>query len=324
VMAEVLEITQSALARWTQRQSAEKAHDNRRGRPEAVPAAARERIRACYKTHFGEWGPQILREWCLREGVGRWCAATMGQVIADLKETEERHKPHRRYEVTRTGVMWSEDGAGFRQSGRKWELLVAQDEHSRYKVGHRLVSGPAKEDDVVAYLEVAFREHGAPLVLKHDGAAIFHSKKMRELLAKWEVMDLTGPRYWPCYNGKKERSIRDIKSYERAMRRAGVRGTLQKRLDLTIADLNEDRPRPMLGGRTAREAYEQGWGELPSRALLKEEVRLQEKRLQAAATCRHQHRAARRRAIELVLSSHGLLRETGDVSHDFLADRRTD
>ena len=33
------------------------------------------------------------------------------------------------------------------------------------------------------------------------------------------VTELTGPRHYPQYNGKKERSMRDIKSYERAMRR---------------------------------------------------------------------------------------------------------
>jgi hypothetical protein len=323
-MAAVLEISEASLCRWTQRRGAAKPAAQRRGRPEAVPPDARERIRACYEAHFGEWGPQILHEWCLREGVGDWCASTISQVIADLKKSAERPKPRRRYEVTRTGVMWSEDGAGFRQRGQKRELVVAQDEHSRYKVNHRLVTGPAKEDDVVTYLGEAFARYGAPLVLKHDGGKIFHGAQMRDLLVRWEVLDLTGPAYWPAYNGKKERSIRDIKSYERAMRRAGVRGSLQGRLDLAIADLNEDRPRPMLGGRTAREAYAAGIGPLPSRSRLRKEVRLQERRLKAQSTCRSQERGARRRAIEMVLSSHGLLRETGDVSHDLLADPRTE
>jgi hypothetical protein len=323
-MAAVLKISEASLCRWTRRRGAAKPAANRRGRPEAVPLAARRRIRACYEAHFGEWGPQVLRRWCLREGVGDWCAATIAQVIADLRKSDVRPKPRRRYEVTRTNVMWSEDGTGFRQHRRKRELVVAQDEHSRYKVNHRLVTGPAQTTNVVAYLEEAFAKYGAPLVLKHDGGKIFHSERMRDLLARWEVLDLTGPAYWPVYNGKKERSIRDIKSYERAMRRYGVRGSLDDRIEATITDLNEDRPRPMLGGRTAREAYEAGIGPLPSRSRLRREVRLQERRLKAQATCRSQERGARRRAIEMVLSSHGLLRETGDVSHDFLADRWTD
>jgi hypothetical protein len=323
-MAEELGITLASLTRWRQRQTNGTSDgSNGRGRPQAVPAAARARIRACYEAHFGQWGPQVLKEWCLREGVGDWSATTINQVIADLKKTEEKPKARRRYEVTRSGVMWSEDGAGFRQRGRKWELVVAQDEHSRFKVNHRLVAGPAQETDVAEYLEEAFLKHGAPLVLKHDGGKIFHGQRIVELLARWEVLDLTGPAYWPPYNGKKERSIRDLKSYERAMRRHGVRGTLSDRLEAAVMDLNEDRPRPMLGGRTAREVFEEGRRPLPDRAILREEVRRETERLRSLATCRRQEQGARRRAIELVLSRHGLLQETGDVSHDFLAGRRT-
>ncbi len=57
------------------------------------------------------------------------------------------------------------------------------------------------------------------------------------------------------YNGKKERSIRDVKSYERTLRRSGLKLTLRQRLDEIIHDLNEERPRPVLGGRTAREVF---------------------------------------------------------------------
>jgi len=60
-------------------------------------------------------------------------------------------------------------------------------------------------------------------------------------LAEHQVIELTGPRRYPQYNGKQERSMRDIKSYERAMRRHGVKGRLIERLDTTIEDLNEHR-----------------------------------------------------------------------------------
>ena len=315
-MAEVLQISPASLSRWRQRQSRSRGADARCGRREVVPPSARARIRTCYQDHFCQWGPRVLAEWCRREDVGDWCPQTIAQVVADLRPSAEKPVATRRYEVTSTGVMWSEDGAGFGRGGRKHELLVAQDEHSRYKVNHRLVSGPAHEHDVATYLEAAFIAHGAPLILKHDGGKIFHSERVRRLLGKWGVLDLTGPAYWPCYNGKKERSIRDIKSYERAMRHHGVDGSLGDRLDAAIEDLNDVRPRPMLGGRTARESYEQGGSELPSRSKLKEEVRLETKRLRAAARSRREEKGARRRAIEVVLSSHGLLRETGGVSHD--------
>ena len=139
----------------------------------------------------------MLSSWAARKGLGTWCAATMDKVIADLKpEPEPRHVPVR-FEIAGPGVMWSEDGTGFTEWGNKCELLVVQDEYSRYKVNHRLADGPASEVDVLEYLSEAFRRHGAPLVLKHDGGKIFHSEKVQALLDEWGVTDLTGPRYWP-------------------------------------------------------------------------------------------------------------------------------
>jgi hypothetical protein len=75
---------------------------------------------------------------------------------------------------------------------------------------------------VVSYLQEAFQKHGPPLVLKHDGDGIFHEPRGGKRLKRYGVLSLTSPPGWPGYNGKSERSMRDIKSYERAMRRHGV------------------------------------------------------------------------------------------------------
>jgi len=278
-----------------------------------IPAEAKERIRACYLAHYRQWGPRVLADWCHREQIGQWSASTIALVIDDLREKKACPHPARRYEVTESGVMWSEDGTSFGRGRRKRELLVVQDEHARYKLNWRLARKAAKEKDVVAYLEQSFREHGAPLVLKHDGAKIFHGQRMRTLLSEWKVIDLTGPGYWPRYNGKKERSMRDIKSMERAMRKQGVGGSLRSRLEATMHDLNEDRPRPMLGGLTAREVYDKDRVEVLDRDALAEEVRQETKRQRAQAHDRYERQAARRRAVEMVLSKHGFLREMGEL-----------
>ena len=110
--------------------------------------------------------------------------------------------------------------------------------------------------------------------------------------------------------------MRDIKSYERAMRRHGVRGTLAERIRVTMRDLNEERPRPVLGGRTAREAYREGLVPLPDRRAFRSEVESCEKRLLAEAQSRAEVRKARRLAIEQALMCYGLMEIEGDVSHD--------
>ena len=186
-----------------------------------------------------------------------WSATTIAAVIADLRDEPREKPPTMRYEIVGSNVMWSEDGTGFKDRGRKKELVVAQDEHARFKVGYELVDGPADEDAVHRNLEAAFARYGAPLVLKHDGGSIFHGQRIGALLRKHQVTELTGPRHYPQYNGKKERSMRDIKSFERAMRRHGRPSPLRQRIDAAVHDLNEDRPRPMLRGRTARNVFEQ-------------------------------------------------------------------
>jgi len=321
-MADVLGMTVPTMTRWLSR-AGHRSAPARLGRPKVIPEAARERIRSCYVEHYGQWGPQVLAAWCRREGIGEWCASTIAEVIVDLREEPEDRPDPIRYEITASQVMWSEDGAGFKEKGEKKELLILQDEHARFKVNHRLVTGPAQGDDVIAYLREAFDQYGPPLVLKHDGDKIFHTGEMEKLLDEYQVIDLTSPRHYPPYNGKKERSIRDVKSYNRAMRRHGVGGSLSDRLDEAIRDLNEVRPRPVLGGRTAREVFELDRIELPNRHTLRKEVDQAEQQWIARARSRAEEQSARRRAIEEVLLAYSLMKEIGDVSTDYEAQKRT-
>jgi transposase InsO family protein len=321
-MAQVIHIELASLERWISRRQIAPV-PKPRGRPEVISSEARWKLRECYLKHHKQWGPRVLKEWAEREDLGSFSPTTIAKVTEDLRDEPEAKQPTVRYEITSPGVMWSEDGAGFKERGRKKELLVAQDECSRFKVNHKLVDGPAKAADVHDYLTAAFEAHGAPLFLKHDGGKIFHAEPVQGLLQKHGVIELTGPRYYPQYNGKKERSIRDIKSYERAMRKHGYKGSLAERLDAALHDLNEDRPRPVLGGRTAREVYEHDRVALPDRRLLMKEVDREEEKLLAAATCRAEVDKTRRRAVEHVLLVYGLMKEMGDVSTNYRVGSRT-
>lgn len=316
MVARVLGVTPAAVTTWRRRQEEGSAQTEQRGRPEVISPAAREQIRACYRAHYGQWGPQVLKAWCERERLGSWSATTIAAVIADLCELEEPDPPPQRVEVTAPDVMWSEDGTDFKQHGAKSELLVVQDEYSRRKLNRRLVPGPARAKDVVSYLEEAFERFGAPLVLKHDGDGIFHERSVCDLLSRWTVVSLTSPAGWPGYNGKQERSMRDIKSFERALRRHGVGESLAERIELAMTDLNDERPRPVLAGRTAREAYEDREVRLPDRRAFIAAVAEEEARLLAEAVTRRDKSSAHRRAIENVLVRDGLMVIEGNVSRD--------
>jgi transposase InsO family protein len=323
-MSEVLDVSVPSLHRWQRRRAVAPGEPAMVGRPKAIPDAAAEKIRACYRQHYGQWGPQVMALWCRRQRLGDWSPSTIAAVIADLREDPEPVPVPIRYEITASQVMWSEDGAGFREEGCKKELLILQDEHARFKVNHRLVDGPASGEEVVSYLREAFERYGAPLVLKHDGGSIFHSEALQTLLAEYQVLDLTGPASYPQYNVKKERSVRDVKSYERAMRRQGVGGSLACRLDRTIGDLNIDRPRPVLGGRTAAEVFAEDRIELPDRRKFKKEVEIAERRWLSRARSRAEQNSARRKAIEEILLHYRFMNISGDVSRNYRAQMRTD
>jgi len=274
----------------------------------------KDKIRACYVEHYRQWGPTVLACWAEREGLARYHADTIARVIEDLKDPPEEKPKLRRYEITAPGVMWSEDGTGFRERGRKKELLVLQDECARFKTNWRLACGPAHASDVVDYLREAFEKYGPPLVVKHDSGAVFHEQEVKDLLDRYDVVSLTCPVRYPPFNGKKERSMRDIKSYERAKRRYARGTTLRDRVAEAIQDLNEKRPRPVLGGRTAREVFEQPRTNLPDRSIFRKEVREAQEKLLAGACSRRAQAAARRKAVEEVLLRYGLFKELVDMS----------
>ncbi len=288
-----------------------------------IPPESRWKIRRCYLDHFGQWGPTVLQCWAIRERLGTWSAGTIARVIADLIATPEKIPKPKKYEIAAPMAMWSEDGTSFKERGRKKELLVLQDECSRYKINRRLASGPADATDVADYLKEAIDRHGAPLVLKHDGGSIFHDKKVKKLLEEHDVVELTSPPHYPPFNGKKERSMRDIKSYERALKKHGKGASLLERIDITMHDLNDERPRPMLGGRTAREVFEQDRISLPNRTRFKMEVETRQVELEALAGSRKEVQAARRKAVIEVLMRYNLLNWRGDVSTNYQRQVRT-
>jgi transposase InsO family protein len=306
-MAQVLGITAESLRRWQARREMPRSEPQKRGRPESISAWVCWLIRQCHEKHYGEWGPVVLSYWAEREDLGSYGKGAIARVIADLRPKKEPRPRPKRYEVSAAMVMWSEDGAGFRERGRKRELLLVQDERSRKKVGRSLVHGPAAGSDVAACLREAFEAHGAPLVLKQDNGSPLNAEEVKDLCDDYCVVLLNSPPGYPPYNGKKERNFRDVRGFERAMTRHGVEAPLAARIEAAIHDLDVERPRPVLGGRTATEAFEQDRIALPDRRRFKMEVETRCLELEAEAGSRTEIAAARRRAVVEVLSRYGLL-----------------
>jgi len=90
-----------------------------------------------------------------------------------------------------------------------------------------------------------------------------------------------------------------------------------------MRDLNDERPRPVLAGRTALEVFEQNRISFPNRKRFKMEVQTRQVTLEALAGSRKEIQAARRKAVIEVLMRYNLLNWRGDMSTNYRRQVRT-
>jgi len=299
------------------------AKRNRPGRRRVISPRVVWKIRKRYLKSHCQWGPAVLMHWCEREGLGHYSPTTIAKVIVDLIPSKPKRLCKKGYEITEPMVMWSQDATGFRQDDGKSEMMVIMDECSRFKLEWTLRKGSINEDHVLGNLRRAFEKYGAPLILKHDNIAYQNTIEVKELCDEFGVVLATSPYGYPGYNGKTERSMRDIKSYESALRRDGIEETLKERIKMTFNDLNETRPRPVLKGRTAKEVFESRNIPLPNHQRFKMDVQTKQIELEEKSKTELQKKTARRKVVEQVLLDYKLLIWKGDMSTNLTAKSGT-
>lgn len=124
---------------------------------------------------------------------------------------EQRHKlQHLQWHSP--NLAWAIDGAQYTADGQAQLLLfiAAQDLAS----SHRFAPLPALQltgQQVAQYLEELFKRHRPPLILKRDNGSIFNNEAVDAVLARWHVLPLNSPAYYPRYNGAIEKGICEIK-----------------------------------------------------------------------------------------------------------------
>lgn len=119
----------------------------------------------------------------------------------------------------------------------------------------RLVCPREDGAQIAAFLDHAFRENGAPLLLKRDNGSPFNCEPVNAVLAQHSVLPLNSPPHYPRYNGAMEKSLGDFK------RRLAARlitpaedRLLAAAVEATTHELHH-RPRRCLQGKTACEIY---------------------------------------------------------------------
>ena len=186
---------------------------------------------------------------------------------------------------------------------------------SRYTLGPCALHHPTGQD-IAAWLEAAFREHGAPLFLRLDNAANQNCPEVMAVLARHWVIPFNSPPYYPRYNGGVECAQREIEEGFEDWT-AGLGALPPEHIpayaNATIHDLNH-RKRPILGGRHACQVFTRNAGHATLDPGRRKEVVYELTMVAAslldedAAENRHHVRRAWRLAVEWWLESNGVFR----------------
>jgi transposase InsO family protein len=171
--------------------------------------------------------------------------------LAALVQEQRQHEWDlmKRIQWLWSGLAWSCDATEFGEAGSL--IIPVQDLASRYRF-QPLVTDRLDGHQIAAHLEQLFRRHRPPLFLKRDNGSPFNHHRVDELLARFGVLPLNNPPYFPRYNGAMEKGIRDLKSalIQREQLVQTSTADFSLSVEATVHALNHS-PRRCLRGRTA-------------------------------------------------------------------------
>lgn len=217
------------------------------------------------------------------------------------------------------GVVWSLDDTELvvqRNGGRcKLQLQHAQDLGSRYKFTP-LVRKHLPGEVIAARLETLFLRYGPPLVLKRDNGGNLNHRAVDEVLARYLVIPLCSPPYYPPYNGGMEKAQCELKTVledKLSLLAEASDAWVQQMAETTIHQLNHQ-PRPCLQRRTACEAFAVArlhlkmYTRRKRKEILNEIMNLAREIIETPASTTRRHAgAAFRLAVETWLKQHGVI-----------------
>lgn len=146
----------------------------------------------------------------------------LGQVSRrDLDAKVKEARRHRNAEYRRnqrslewrgSGIVWAMDDTEYGAHNAKRWVHNIRDLGAQYVMEPMVTKGIASGKMVADSLEKLFKNQGAPLILKRDGGSNLCCREVDEVLAKWMVLPLTSPPYYPRYNGAVEWSQGQLKT----------------------------------------------------------------------------------------------------------------
>jgi len=243
--------------------------------------------------------------------------ALMRAVRRELDQQRQAELRHITWQVP--GLVWSLDDAELaRFAHHKLYLHQVQDLASRYKftpwVGEQILG-----ETVALHREQLFLQHGPPLVLKRDNGSALNQQSVEEVLARYRVIPLNSPPYYPPYNGGMECAVRELKTplVEKILTSGSpVPSEVQAWAEVLAHELNH-RSRACLHGQVACQVFQDAKPALKAYTLRKRREifdwinELTRSLIEVSVVhTQHQAETARRLAVETWLQTNGVITVT--------------
>lgn len=176
----------------------------------------------------------------------RECASR--RVLAEMTEMVRRTVNDERS----TGLQeidWNCSGHVWALDETKWYgrlVLTVRDLGSKYRMPS--LTGAMTGERIAVWLEGLFERFGAPLIMKRDNGSALKCTSVDAVLARWRVIPLDSPTYYPQYNGSVEQSQGEFKTHLEALVASDATDKeLELAVDLAGHELNHTERRSLKG-----------------------------------------------------------------------------
>jgi putative transposase len=247
--------------------------------PHKTPEAIEAKLLAL-KYRYPYWGPSMIRDFLIREGIeGLWPAAsTIGEIFKRhglVKPRKLRKKAAAHSEPLKQCVapnqVWSADFKGqFRLKNEKYCYpLTMTDNYSRFLFLCEGLDSPNCNDAMRCY-EKVFREYGLPDSIRTDngqpfaGLAVGGLTRLSIWLLKLGIMPERISPGCPQQNGRHERMHRTLKEATIIPRKNTLKEQ-QKLFDNFQVEFNTKRPHQALNGMRPAEVHTRSTRNMPDK-----------------------------------------------------------
>jgi len=182
------------------------------------------------------------------------CGAISRRRFQELVAEERRDEldSMKRIQWLVPGSAWSMDTTQYGPD--KMKITPLRDLAAKYQLPVPLVAPQEDGDKIAAYLDLMFKQQGAPMFIKMDLGSPLNCQAVNRVLERHWVLPLNSPAHYPQYNGSIERNMRDLQEALDERRRQALQVPMSVEVELATHQLNHRRLRS-LGGLTPCQVF---------------------------------------------------------------------